>query len=733
MVKDLKSSHGTTIETPPALAGSRWDARQVTDKQWWPLKTDDRLFLGKDVTRSGRDYRPLQYEVKIICKPTSASLPEQVAAPGPARSSTSPATARQPFRTEVEGIAAWGKEMESLRADLAKFPAIKPSHRTNVVRLTHEDELESSPIPWAKPMVAHPSTWRDNYGASASHNTERSSIKPATANATRDAEKDVIMNTSRAKDVAASVLPRATEAAADEPEDCEESSNSEDEEDEDYSDEDVDEAPLDGMFSYDPLTLEALGTSKDREWSLREAGNDSDADSELDGAAPSVHESELHDMCFDSERDERELYLARIGRMSTVEEHAALKSDSQLAERRLFFVEMKKLANISDTGSAKKAAQPDDVESVQAPNAAGGCHHPEEESRCQEKTDNNNEQEEDDGEDDGDDLVNWSLFRKATLRQPSLDPIPLEHMYRTDSHIEPKVTVSCPEASKSKEPNESEASAPAEEPKNDTAATVDEQVHASNSAENVHGDNTVEDEGSAGADDSKNGAEQVPDAGESESEEDLEDSAEDDQSFDSEESINGDASDDEEESVEGEDAEEQLPQGVEVDDNNGQVAEDDSSKYAKGAHQEGMVLDKMSANVEPSPVRTFDNGTEQDDGCERPATVSAGLKRSIDEVEPEETPQSTNEESIDSAESCTTEQPAEVITASTSTTISNEDINPATTASASTFSSSSSAFVTRARASLDRLRTVKRPRLSVEIDTARVRDVACGVALGAVG
>jgi hypothetical protein len=632
--------------------------------------------------------------------------------------------------------------MDALREELAKCPPTKSSHRTNVVRYNPEDDdLESSVIPSAMPMVAYPDTWSDDNEASKPHDSERSSTKPATesANAARDAEKDVTMDSAGAKDQAASVLPAATEAAAgeeqNEPEDSEADSNSDDEEGEDYSDEEVDAASVDSLHCYDALTIEALGTIKDRAWSPREAHNDSDADSELEGGAPSLHESELLDMCFDTERDEREHYLARIGRMSS--EHAALKSDSQLAERWLFFGEMKKMANIGDTGSAKKAAQPDDLESVQAPNAADDCHHSEGESRCQEKTDNSNGQEDEGEVDDGDDLVNWSLFHKATLRQPSLDPVPLVHMYRTDSHMGSKVTDACPEASKSKEPNESEMSVPAEEPEDDTGATGDEQVPSTtDSAGNVHGDETVQDEGSAGADDSKNDAEQVGHADESESEEDLEDSADDDESFDSEESINGDASDDEEESVEDEDAEEQSPQGVELYDNASQAAEDGSSTHAECAHQEGMALETVIFNVEPSPVRTFDNGTEQDDGCERPVAASAGLKRSIDEVEPEEAPQCTNEDFIDSAESCTYEATGEVVTASTSAAApSNGETTTATSASvfASFSPSSSSALVTRARASLDRLRTVKRPRLSIEIDTARVRDVACGVALGAVG
>jgi hypothetical protein len=203
MVKDLKSSHGTTVETPPILAGSRWGTRQIFDKSWWPLKTDDRLFLGKGVTRSGRDYRPLQYEVKIISKPT-------------------------PFRTSLERTAAFGREMDALREELAKCPPTKSSHRTNVVRYNPEDDdLDSSVIPWAMPMVAHPDTWSDDYEASKPHDSEYSSTKPATesANAARDAEKDVTMNSAGAKDVVASVLPTATQAAAgeeqDEPEDSE--------------------------------------------------------------------------------------------------------------------------------------------------------------------------------------------------------------------------------------------------------------------------------------------------------------------------------------------------------------------------------------------------------------------------------------------------------------------------------------------------------------------------------
>lgn len=740
MIKDSQSSHGTTIETPPALAGSRWGTRQVTSSIWWPLKTDDRLFLGKGVTRSGQDYRPLQYQVKIITKPTPATTSPPVTAPATASVSPRPssiATARQSLSSTHDKLSS---TLDRINASLARYATPRPREGSNVIRLTEEDVLDSDEIPGFKTTAARSAALVDHFGRAAAANSGRISAKSETesAKAILDAEKDITNEASDAGDVAPTDQSKVPEAVVDREaqgreDQSEHDSINEDKaehkSDEDDTEEDIDEAPIDDPTGHHALSDQSLGTSEDRPWSPCEvhdddSDSDSDADSELEGGAPNVHHSEVYEMCFESEREEREHFFKNRGMLAV--QHRALQSDSQAAERALYLAEMTK--SVKSVKPAVVNNHQDDDEGAES----------EYEPECSCKRGKDHcEGEKGDEDSGGVGAIDYRLWCKATLEdasaqaQSEVNLAPSTSSHGGDAATAPKEDAPHPLTSESSVPiHESEAPAPAEETENVTEADVDEAVDSSNSAEEVSGDTTIEDERPADAGDLNNDADQLADDVEDQSDVDTEDSTNEDESMDDQESMSEDDSDSDEESVEeDEDVEEQSAAGTQLEDDYEQSAKDDNITNVEGIREEDMAVDQSTSDaVVSAESSSCDDKRDDTQHCKRLPIASAGLKRSIDEVEPEEGPHSTHQESAVIAESCNHDKAAEAVTASTSA-ISSEESTPSPTVS------SSSALVTRARASLDRLRTVKRPKLSVgmEINTARVRDVACGVALGAVG
>ncbi|PWN18564.1 hypothetical protein BCV69DRAFT_278745 [Microstroma glucosiphilum] len=685
-IKDLKSSHGTVIEATPQLPhGALYRCRQVTNSTWWPIKTGDRLFLGKGVTRSGRDYRPLQYEVKVIAKPTSTSASAPV---GPYRDAP------------IDKVTSLSKTIDAINATLAKYAPPKPREANNVIRLTDEDLMESDEIPWAIRTVAQSSAPAGNLDHSPVPSAGSSiQANNVSAKAIGEAEKAARTSSSGAPDMTNPVSTKADNAEVAEPEGREEEGEHEGiaedsiSDDEHSSEEDLDATPVDDPAGYDASGDQSLGSAEDREWSPCDVHDDSDvsSDSELNGSSPRVHESELHEMCFDTERDEREHMLRRHA--SVTAEHLALSSDSQVAERALFFAKLEKITQTENDGSAKTAAELEDVAPPPSSNMADDDH-AKVQCRC-EQADCDSEGEGEEAEADA--AFNYALWRRATLRMPSLGSVWEDYRKAFggdeghDSPVASKVASASSDMSKSVKHTES--SELVEESENALEANVDEHGYCAPSAENIGGDDAVEDEGPADAEDLNNDSGDMKDANESDSDNDSEESAEEDESIDS------DDDDDDEESVEEGDVEEK-------DESTGGGQLDDNEIQTGG---------NVSADARlPSMMEV---------GCERLPIVPAGLKRSIDEVEPEDSPQSTNEGSPAHVE----EKTDEVVTTYTSPQC------PEEATSALSATPSSSALAARARASLDRVRTVKRPRLSVGIDAKRVRDVACGVALGAVG